>query len=610
MSLEWSAGAVDPGGDPPSAETWQPIDVPGRPAPFADVEAVAYRTTFEDPRDPGEDHAVLILEGVYAHARVWFDGELIAEHDAYFEPLRVPLPVGEENALVVECRRPTDRFGGIHDTDRVPAEASVPGIWWDARIETHPDPYVADLNVAPRVDGESAAVAVEATIVTDEPLDDRVTLSLRPTGDVRGGGMMNRAQVDTDAGETTVTHEIDVRDPSLWWPHDVGDQPRYAVRAKLDDAERTTETGLRSVRYDEDGFRVNGQRVQARGVNLVDSTVEDVKRAVDLNANLVRAHAHAPSPAVYEACDEHGLLVWQDLPLTGPGEFDADRGKELLERLVRARRRHPSLAAVGVHDDPVPEYADGLGSGLLDRLRLRWRAWRADYDFEPAERVAGDVTEVPAFPVVGPAGIDPDAATMYPGWTFGEPADAEWLCNHYGLGDVIAEFGAGALATGSATEVADFDEGRHAARVDGGVDESQAMQARVVGTVAETLRRRGADVLAAYALRDVGDAGMGVLARDGTSKVAADRLRSAFEPTQVLLADPSPGETDLVLVHDRSTEGTATVEWDVDGDREQTELSVEAHSCQTVAAIRLPEGADVTLAVAIDGVVAQNDYAL
>ncbi|ACV49183.1 MULTISPECIES: hydrolase [Halomicrobium] len=607
MSLEWSAGAVDPGGDPPSAETWQPIDVPGRPTEFVDAEAVAYRATFEDPRDPAQAHAVLVLEGVYAHARVWLDGELIAEHDAYFEPLRVPLPVGEDNELLVECRRPEDRFGGIYDTDRVPTASSVPGIWWDARIETHPDPYVADLNVAPRVDGESTSVEVEATVVTDEPLDDRLTLSLRPTGEVRGGGMMNRARVDTDAGRATVTHEIDVRDPSLWWPHDVGSQPRYAVRAKLADDERTVETGLRSVSYDESGLLVNGQRVPARGVTLVDGTVEDVRRAVDANANLVRAHAHALSPAVYEACDEQGVLVWQDLPLTGPGGFDADRAAALLERLVWSRRRHPSLAAVSVHDGPIPDYADGLGSGLLDRVRFRWRAWRADYDGAPAGRVADGVTEVPAFPVVGPAGIDPDAATMYPGWTFGEARDAEWLCDRYGLGTVVAAFGAGALANGD-DEATDFEGERRAARVDGGVDDSQAMQASVVGTVAETLRRRDADVLAVDTLRDADGAGMGVLAEDGTPKAAFERLQSAYEPTQVLLADPTPGDSEVVLVHDRPTGGLATVEWDVDGDREQTEVEIEAYGRQTVTTIAPPAGSDVTLAVAIDDVVARNRY--
>lgn len=610
MSLEWRAAAVEGGDEPPTAETWQPTDVPGRPAALAGSEAVAYRTSFDDPRAGDDQHAVLVLSGVYAHARVWLNGERIAEHDAYFEPLRVPLSVAAENELVVECRRPTDRFGGIYDTDRVPDEAAVPGIWWDARLETHPDPYVASLNVAPHIDGESASVAVEATVVTDELLDDRLTLSLRPTGDVRGGGMMNRARVDTDPGEATVTHEIEVRDPSLWWPHDVGGQPRYAVRAKLDGAERTTVTGLRSVEYGEDGLLVNGQRVPARGVNLLDGTVEDVQRAIDANANLVRAHAHALSPAVYEACDEHGVLVWQDLPLTGPGAFDTDRGSDLARRLVRSRRRHPSLAAVGVHDDPIPDYAEGLGSGVLDRLRFRWRAWRASYDHEPAETVAEAISEVPTFPVVGPAGIDPDAATLYPGWRFGEPTDADWVCDRYELGDVVAEFGAGALADDSPTELADFDQERHAARVDGGVDDSQATQAAIVGAVAETLRRRSPDVLALYALRDVGDAGMGVLAADGTPKAAFDRLSGAFEPTQVLLTDPTPGDSDIVLIHDRPTAGTATVEWDVGGDREQTQIEVDPFDRRTVSTVSLTGGADVTLAVAIDGIVAQNHYAV
>jgi hypothetical protein len=610
MSLKWSGAAVEPGDGPPAPDTWKPIDVPRRPSDFAGAEAVAYRTVFDDPRAGEEDHAVLALDGVYAEARVWHNGEQVADHDAYFEPLRVPLPVEDDNELVVECRRPTDRFGGGHDTDRVPDDLCVPGIWWSATVETYPDPYITELNATPRVDGEQAAVTVEATVVTSTPLDDSVTLSLRPTGDVRGGGMMNRAQVDTDAGEATISHEIDVRDPSLWWPHDMGGQPRYAVRAKLDDAERTTVTGLRSISYGEDGLLVNGQRVPARGVNLIDGTPEDIGRATEANANLVRAHAHALSPAVYEACDEQGVLVWQDLPLTGPGTFDPDRGRDLLKRLVEVRRRHPSLAAVSVHDDPVEEYADGLGSGFLDHLRYRWRAWRTSYDHGPARSVADVVDEVPVFPVVGPAGIDPDGATMYPGWTFGEPADVDWLCDRYGVGDVVTEFGAGALTGSSSSQSADFDRERRDARVDGGLDASQNRQARVVGQVAEGLRRRGPHVVAAYALRDVDDAGMGVLEPDGTPKAAFDRLSAAFEPTQVILSDPTPGKSDLVVLHDRPTGGTATVEWDIDGEREQTEVEIDAYSRETVSTLSLTAQSEVTLAIAIDGVVAKNRYSV
>lgn len=607
MSLEWRGAAVEPGSDVPTATTWQDVEVPGRPVQFAGEDAVAYRTEFADPRDPSDEHAVLVLKGVYAHARVWLNGELIAEHDAYFDPLRVPMSVDDENELFVECRVPEDRFGGIHDTDRVPADLSVPGIWWDATIETHPDPYVESLSVAPRLD-DGATVAVEATVVTDEPLDDRLTLSLRPEGDVRGGGMMNRAAVETGPGRTTVTHDVEVRNPSLWWPHDLGDQPRYALRAKLDDSKRTAVTGLRTVDYGDNGLIVNGEHVSARGLNLIDGEPADVERAVEANANLVRAHAHVLSPELYEACDEHGVLVWQDLPLTGPGAFDVERGEDLVSRLVRRRRNRPSLAAVSVHDDPVPDFGDGLGSGVLDRMRYRWRAWRASYDTEPAQTVAGAVEEVPTFPVVGPAGVAPDGATMYPGWTFGEVDDLDWLCDHYGLGDVVAEFGAGALATDEPADEADFDTERHAARVGSSVDESQQYQAEVVSSVAESLRLRGANLLAAYALRDVGDAGMGVLARDGTKKAAFERLATAYQPVQAILADPTANESDVVLVHDRPSAASVTVEWDVNGEREQAELNVGAYGCVDVTTLSLSAGDSVTLAVATNDDVAHNEY--
>ncbi len=609
MSLSWRGAAVDPGNGIPTAAEWQPVELPGRPAAFAGADAVAYRTEFADPRGPREDHAAIELDGVYAHARVWCNGEQVAEHDAYFEPLRVDLPVEDDNEVIVECRRPEDRFGGVHATDEVPDAAAVPGVWWGASLETYPDPYVESLTAAPRIDDEDdASVDVAATVVTDEPLDDRLTLSLRPEGDARGGGTMNRASVETDPGRATVTGRLDVRNPSLWWPHDLGDQPRYAVRAKLDDAVRTTVTGLRSVEW-ADGLAINGQRAPARGVNLVDGTPADVERAVEANANLVRAHAHVLSPAVYEACDEAGVLVWQDLPLTGPGEFDAERGRELAERLERTRRRHPSLAAVSVHDDPVPAYAEGLGSGLIDRLRFRWRAWRAGYDHEPAESVADAVSEVPTVPVVGRPGVEPDAATLYPGWEFGDVGDLDWIRDRYGLGAVVAEFGAGAPADENPPGDAADGEPRPA-RADGGVGAAQSTQATVVGRTAEALRRRDADALAAYALRDVGDSEMGLLGPDRADKPAFERLRRAYEPVQAVLADPTPGESDLVVLHDRPTGSTLTVEWDVDGEREQTEVAVDAYGRATVTTLSLSAGDDVTLAVAVEDDVARNSYAI
>jgi len=101
-----------------------------------------------------------------------------------------------------------------------------------------------------------------------------------------------------------------------------------------------------------------------------------------------------------------------------------------------------------------------------------------------------------------------------------------------------------------------------------------------------------------------------VLEQDGTPKAAFDRLSAAFEPTQVMLSDPAPGDSDLVVLHDRPAGGTATVEWDIDGEREQTEVEVDPHSRKTVRTLTLTAESDVTLAVAINGVIAKNRYSI
>ncbi|WP_276270889.1 hydrolase [Haloarcula litorea] len=587
MSLEWRGAAVAPNDEMPAPESWEPVTVPGRPAAFAGAEAVAYETAFDDPRDGDEEHVELVLEGAYAHTRVWCNGERVAASDSYVAPLRVELPDAEDYRVVVECRAPTDRFGGLHATDALPAERCVPGIWWGAELRTHPDPYVRTLRARPRVTDDGATVDVTATVVADDDLDDRLTISLRPEGSRRGGGTMDRPRVATESGRATVDHAVDVPEPALWWPRDRGEQARYVVRAKLGEDAASTTTGIRSVSHD-DALRVNGERVPARGVTLLDPTPADVERAAEANANLVRVRAQGVPPAVVEACDEHGLLLWADLPLTGPGNFDADRGRAMATALVDALAGHPSFAAVGVHDEPVDPYADGLGSGLLDRLRFRWRAWRASYDAGDAERVAEAVDAVPTFPVVGPPGVGPDAVTLYPGWRYGGVDDLAWLCDHYGVGDVVGGYGAAA----------------------GADDAGQSHQARVVKAVAERLRRRETAVATLDSLRDAGDDAIGVIAADGSPRPAYEALAASYEPTQVVLADPTPGESDVCLLHDRPARATVTVEWDHDGDREQTEHTVSAFGRVTVGSLSLAAGDEVTLAVAVDGDVVTNEYTI
>ena len=627
MPSEWSGAVVDPGGGKPTSRDWQPVELPGRPAAFAGEDRVAYRTEFEDPRDPEDDLALLELRGLYANAEVWLNDDLVAERDAVFDPVKVPFEPEPENELVVECWAPDDRYGGIHDTDQIPEAQSVPGIWWDVELTTHPDPFVVDVDLSPRVTDDGAFVDANVEVYTSQPLDDRITLTTRPAGDSRGRGTMDRASVSAAAGERAVAeHDIEIIDPSLWWPRGSGRQHRYEVRAKLDDAVRTSTTGIATIEQTEaGGLRVNGEEVPVRGVTLQDATVADVERAAEVNANLVRAHAHALPEAVYRACDERGLLVWQDLPLTGPGVFDIARGQDLTERLANTYGQHPSLAAMGIHDEPTATFADRVGSGMVDRLRFRWRVWRSDYDHGAAEEVAEAVPDgVAVYPVVGEPGTDPDAAALYPGWDYGSVDDLQWVRDRYDLGSVVGEFGAGSLPTatdadgeavGEASTVADragFDRAKHDAVVGSDDPEaSQAYQAELVRGIAERLRTDGSSVVVANALRDASDSGMGVYARDGSPKAAVESLTTAFEPVQAFLVGASAGECDVVVVNDAPDSISGTVTWSAGDEGGETDVTVEAGGRTVADSVSIPKSASsVDLRLQVGDASVENQYRL
>ncbi|MHB9288321.1 hydrolase [Halobacteriales archaeon Cl-PHB] len=598
MLEEWRATDVGRGepGD-------RPVSVPGKPKDLAGTDAVRYVTTIDDPRADDEDVAVLHLEGVYAHADVEITGEILGQdgpvtHDAYFEPLRIPFRPAEdgETRIAVTCEAPSDRFGGLHDTDRVPEAERIPGIWWEARVETHSLPFVDDVQVRPELTSEGAVLHVKSTVVTDGPLEDRLTYSLKPAGELKTRGMMDRGKIEaTGPGKTVGEHTIDVRDPSLWWPRGYGEQHRYTLRAKFADTEKSVTTGICHVKREGSQLVVNGEAVAIRGVNLVTADVEDVDRALDVNANLLRAHSQVLPPEVYEAADEAGLLVWQDLPLTGPEEFDVDQGQAVAEGVAGAVGHHPSIAAYGVHDEPTDTYAEGLGSGLLDGLRLRWRAWRSSYDPDPAKRVAEALPDSrPAFPVVGGPDVAGDAAAYYPGWDYGEAASIETLLSRYPA-DVVAEFGAGALTEWAdektIDDVADFDASKHDAHVEDDVEGSQAYQAEVVAAVAEHLRRAEVGAVA-YALRDTDVAGMGVVGVDGRTKTATAALARAFEPLQAFLADPGTGSSEVLVVNDSRDPATGELAWEAGEESGTLDVDLAAGGRETVGEVTVPGDAE------------------
>jgi hypothetical protein len=532
---EWTAAAVDPGEGPPEPEEWVPVEDPGSPARFADERAVAYRTKFTDPREGGE-RALLRLRGLYAHARVWLNGERVGSHDTYFTPFRTVFDPADENELVVECRAPTDRFGGVFQTPLVWPEASVPGIRWGASVEPVPANVITDLTVRPDTGDETGINAI-VTIDARTDLNGRIRLSLSPEG-TDGASALSQVGVSADAGErVTVQGRLSVRDPDRWWPRGFGPQNRYTVRAALGKSERTTKTGFRTVEYGERGLFVNGTQIPVRGVVSLpadgpQTVAETVERAVAANATLIRWYGHAPPTALADAADAAGVLVQQDVPLA-PGALDVERARLVARTLAGEYGHHPSLAVFGVHDD-----AYGFDATAEEGARRVVRATgQGDRAVTATAAVAALPDDVPAIPVTG-LGAGHDGAVS-----------KSWILDGY-----------------AGTDCA-FDAGAHTRYV---VPETAEQAARAT----ETLRRSGRPFVTAFS--------------PPSAASVTESIGAAFEPVGVFLDDPETAEPRVVVVNDTPESVASELEWSAGGESGTLPAEVGPVSREAIGEISVP----------------------
>lgn len=167
--------------------------------------------------------------------------------------------------------------------------------------------------------------------------------------------------------------EILIEHPQLWWPHGYGEQPLYTVKLtafsngrELDCWQRRIGLRTMTIAREKDGHgesfahQVNGVKIFAMGADYIpednilsrvtpERTRKLLEQCVAANFNCVRVWGggHYPSDAFYDACDELGLLVWQDFMFACAvynltPEFAENIRAEVTDN-VRRLRHHASL---------------------------------------------------------------------------------------------------------------------------------------------------------------------------------------------------------------------------------------------------------------------------
>ena len=452
---------------------WSRVRVPGHwqlEDALGDYEGyVLYRARFEAvPAGDGE-FVWLRFGGVYYSARVWLNGEYLGAHEGYFSHFEFDCTeslVEGENELLVEVYSPEEREENTRET--------IGGVWarWDGMDPgINPGGIFRDVTLVRR--GEVRVLAVGVDVGPSG--DGRVTLDLYARSgsqveisgsvhpmDFEAPGAEFRHTARVEPGENRVGTKFTLREPRLWWTWDRGEQHLYELVLRCAGAEERVRFGVRSVELRDWQVYLNGERVFMRGINYLPTDAyparttgerlrADAALVRDGNMNAVRVHAHVAEEAFYEACDELGLLVFQDFPLQwshrrtvlGPAVAQA-------KEMARDLRNHPSVGVYLAHDEPFyvvpPEKWSvfTLARTAAEVLSPRWVLWQRRV-LGPA--VVGAIHEVDdSRPVIEAAGHPFTTNHLYFGWYYGRFRDLERLVGLIpGFSRLPTEYGAQAL---------------------------------------------------------------------------------------------------------------------------------------------------------------------
>lgn len=393
-----------------------------------------YRTTFEFEASDEFPVRQLFFECLDTVCTVFLNGTKIASHDNAFLPLTVDVSevlIEGENSLVVEFQSAV-KVG----TERMMAYFAKEGMeypranFYDRSFVRKPQ-YMFGWDWGPRLAscGIAGVVSlVERAAVTqivdvwqrqEHLADGSVQVSVtvetdRELGDLKlEGSFWDDAEfwsLDFESTGTVHRASVVVADPVLWTVFD-SEPHLYDLSVELYTADeefvdsREIRVGLRTIELvresDEIGesfsFKLNGESLYALGANWIPDhsfpcTVtrsqvrEKIEAAKDMGMNMLRVWGGGlmESEDFYDACDEVGILVWQDFPYgcayyPDDAEHQAVARKEAEFHIKRLRNR-ASLALWcgnnenhtmfdspwgGVESNPPRYYGEHLYHGAL-----------------------------------------------------------------------------------------------------------------------------------------------------------------------------------------------------------------------------------------------------
>ncbi|KGO48230.1 Glycoside hydrolase, family 2, N-terminal [Penicillium expansum] len=396
-------------------------------ARWVNEKSWVYRNVVEKPSAPAGSSIVLVFDGLDTFAKVKLDGQVILESDNMFLGHRVDvtkaLEAEGEHTLEIEfdCALIKARELRLQDTTHKwvgfngdPSRMAVrkaqyhwgwdwgpvlmtAGIWRAVRFEVY-QARVANLWPQTKLSADHQTAEVTAVIDVESVGDGEYTAQF--SLGLKGNEIASKV-IPVSGKTAQVIFPVDK--PALWWPHGYGEQTLYDVSVSLlrngeQVGQESKKFGIRTAEIvqqpDKHGksffFRINGMDIFCGGSCWIPAdsllpavSAERYRKWIELMVAgrqvMIRVWGGGiyEDDSFYEACDELGVLVWQDFMFgcgnypTWPEMLDSVR-QETIYNLERMRH-HPSIVLyAGNNEDYQVAESEGLTYNYEDKDPESW----------------------------------------------------------------------------------------------------------------------------------------------------------------------------------------------------------------------------------------------
>ncbi len=362
-----------------------------------------YRREFDAPEAALSGYAQLVFDTLDYGAVIYLNGKEIGRHANAFYPCKIEvsgllksagniLLVRLESGLFSVCEKPIrDYYTATMTVDTLLHKRN-----WLRKTQSQMEwdwaPRLMNIGISGTVSLQYHDVMIVDTMAVNSSINEqldqgvlrcRMFASLynpdvkNITLSVYVGEQKKQVHFDCVPEDGIFTAELEMAQPELWWPAGYGKQPLYEVTAVLsaDGKEITSQKrkiGFRHVAVDQQShpekgryfvFRINHQPIFMKGSNLVPNdminaamTSERYEKLVALaqeaNFNFLRIWGGGvyESDALYEICDQCGILLWQEfvaacavVPAADQTLLDSFKKEAVYQ--TRRLSGHPSLIA-------------------------------------------------------------------------------------------------------------------------------------------------------------------------------------------------------------------------------------------------------------------------